>query len=570
MPISTLLGNYIYCGLKMNFRFRDMRIALRLTLLGAVMLAATVIVGFGGWRGLIRTHELQVSSTETATRFAAAVDTARVAQVDFKKQVQEWKDLLLRGADADVFKKHHDAFVQQSDAVNRDLAALKQQMTELGIKTDGVDEAVATHTDLGAKYLAALGHFDARDAKSVHVVDGLVAGIDRAPTAAIDGLVANMKQDAATASQRIEVQSSKAFNDACVLLAAVMLCALLVSAMLIWLLARSITAPVGLAVKLAQAVAAGDLTTQVAVTRRDETGKLLAALDAMNNQLRQVVNTIRAGATEISASTRQIASGNQDLSARTSEQAAALEETSASMQEFTDSVNANAQRAHDASRMAETAADVARQSGTAMSDAVSAMIQVQNVASRITDITETMDRIATQTHILALNAAVEAARAGEAGKGFNIVAAEVQALARNSRTASSEIRSLIEESVTIIESGTQMITHAESMVGKLLGSVDHVAHTVNAIASQSMEQATTIQQVNRAVQQMDEVTQSNAALVEEAAAAADTVQVRAGSLVQSVEFFTLGASRLEATRPRAIVTVKASSLPLSSQELATA
>jgi methyl-accepting chemotaxis protein len=524
----------------MNLRFRDLRIAVRLGLLGAIMLAAAVIVGFGGWRGLTRTHDLQMHSAETAGKFAAAVDMARVAQVDFKKQVQEWKDLLLRGSDLDAFTKHHDGFVAQSRAVDKDLATLKQQMAALGLKTAGVDAAVATHADLGTKYLAAIQHYDAKDPKSVHVVDGLVAGIDRAPTAAIDGLVAKMKQDAQTASAQIDQQSRDAFHDACVFLVTVVLCAMLAGALLVWLLAYSITVPIGRAVKVAQAVAEGDLSTQVTVTSHDETGKLLAALDAMNGQLRRVVNTIRAGSTEISASTKQIASGNQDLSARTSEQAAALEETSSSMQEFTGSVNANAVRAHEASRLAESAAHIAKQSGTAMSEAVGAMNQVQDVASRITEITETMDRIATQTHILALNASVEAARAGEAGKGFHVVASEVQSLARNSRTASREIRSLIEESVTIIASGTQMIAHAESMVGKLLVGVDDVARTVNAIASQSAEQATSIQQVNRAVQQMDEVTQSNAALVEEAAAAADTVQMRARSLVESVEFFKLG------------------------------
>ncbi|GFZ95160.1 methyl-accepting chemotaxis protein [Dyella caseinilytica] len=532
----------------MNLRFRNLRIAIRLGLLGAVMLAAAVIVGLGGWRGLSRTHDLQVHSAETAGKFAAAVDMARVTQVDFKKQVQEWKDLLLRGSDADAFKKHHDGFVAQSSAVDKDLASLKQQMAELGLKTDGVSAAVATHADLGTKYLAAIQHYDPNDPQSVHVVDSLVAGIDRAPTAAIDSLVANMKQGAQTASTQIDQQSRDAFRDACVFLIAVVLCAMLAGAMLTWLLAYSITAPIGRAVKMAQAVAEGDLSTQVTVTSHDETGKLLAALDAMNGQLRRVVNTIRAGSTEISTSTRQIASGNQDLSARTSEQAAALEETSSSMQEFTHSVNANAVRAHEASRLAESAAGIAKQSGTAMSEAVGAMNQVQAVASRITEITETMDRIATQTHILALNASVEAARAGEAGKGFHVVAGEVQSLARNSRTASREIRSLIEESVTIIASGTQMIAHAESMVGKLLDSVDNVASTVNAIASQSTEQASGIQQVNRAVQQMDEVTQSNAALVEEAAAAADTVQMRARSLVESVAFFKLGDGLKEAAK----------------------
>jgi methyl-accepting chemotaxis protein len=569
MPITTYPGNIFYCDLTMSLKFRDLRIAFRLALLGLVMLVATIIVGFGGWRGLVRTHDLQVRSALTAAKFAAAVDTARVAQVDFKKQVQEWKDLLLRGADPDAFKKYHDAFVEESDAVNKDLAVLKQQMAELGIKTDGVDQAIATHTDLGTKYLAAIQHYDAKDVKSVHVVDGMVAGIDRAPTTAIDGLVAGMKQDAAAASQRIDTESSKAFNDACVFLATVVLCAMIAGAALIWLLAYSITAPISRAVKVAQAVAEGDLSTRVTETSRDETGKLLAALDAMNGQLHQVVQTIRAGSTEISASTKQIASGNQDLSARTSEQAAALEETSASMQEFTNSVNANATRAHEANRLATSAADVARQSGAAMSEAVSAMVQVQSVASRITEITETMDRIATQTHILALNASVEAARAGEAGKGFNIVAGEVQALARNSRTASSEIRQLIEESVTIIASGTQMIGHAESMVGKLLGSVDDVAQTVNAIASQSMEQAANIQQVNRAVQQMDEVTQSNAALVEEAAAAAGTVQVRARSLVESVEFFKLGNGKKEAVKADSAM-AQAKPFGLTNPELAAA
>lgn len=524
----------------MNFRFRDLPIAARLGLLGVVLLAATVIVGFGGWRGLVRTHDLQIRSAETATRFAAAVDTARVTQVDFKKQVQEWKDLLLRGADADKFKKYHDAFVAQSHAVDTDLTTLKQQMSELGLDTRGVDNAVATHAELGSKYLAAIQHYDAKDEKSVHLVDGMVAGIDRAPTTAIDDLVAGMKREAEAASKRIDAESSAAFGQACMLLASVVLCAMIAGAVLVWLLAYSITAPLVRAVKVAQAVAEGDLSTEVVATSRDETGKLLSALISMNEQLRNVVGVIRAGSTEISASTRQIAAGNQDLSARTSEQAAALEETASSMQAFTQGMNANASRAHEASRLAESASDIARQSGAAMSEAVGAMTQVQSVANRITEITETMDRIATQTHILALNASVEAARAGEAGKGFNIVAAEVQALAHSSRSASREIRALIEESVTIIGGGTQIIGRAESMVGKLLGSVDDVTKTVESIATLSMEQASGIQQVNRAVRQMDEVTQNNAALVEEAAAAADTVQVRARSLVESVAFFKLG------------------------------
>lgn len=523
----------------MRFRFRDLRIAVRLSLLGLIMLIAIALVAIGGWRGLVRTHTLQQDSARTARSFATAVDTARVAQVDFKKQVQNWKDTLLRGNDPAAFTKYHGEFTSQSDRVDADLASLKKQMATLDLNTRGVDAALATHGELQKRYEDALQHYDGRKPESVHMVDGLVKGMDRPPTDAIDALVNGMKTAAAAASRRIDAQSEDAYRSAGRLLAMVVLCALVSCAVLIWLLAYSITAPIGRAVKLAEAVAGGDLSMQIEATTRDETGQLLAALDRMVEQLAGVVGTVRNGSNEISASTRQIASGNQDLSARTSEQAAALEETTASMQEFTGSVNANALRAREASQIAASASDIARQSGMAMTEAVNAMARVQGVADRIAEITATMTRIASQTHILALNASVEAARAGEAGKGFSVVASEVQALARSSRSASDEIKALIEESVDIIGGGSRMIGQAESMVGKLLDSVEQVVDTVGAIASQSQEQASGIQQVNRAIGQMDEVTQSNAALVEEAAAAADAVQQRARSLVDSVAFFRI-------------------------------
>ncbi|WP_404538084.1 methyl-accepting chemotaxis protein [Dyella agri] len=514
-----------------------MRIALRLGLLGFIMLLATAAIGFGGWQGLKRTHELQIRTTRTAAAFAAAVDTARVAQVDFKKQVQNWKDTLLRGAAPAAFKKYHDEFIDRSHAVDQDLASLKQQMAALGLDTRGVDAALSTHAELQKRYDDALLKYDGSKPESVHAVDASVAGMDRPPTDAIDALVAGMKGRAAAAGRSIDAESENAYRGAWHLLAAVVLCALIACTLLIWLLAYSITMPIHRAVRVAEAVADGDLRTYIEAASRDETGQLLAALDRMNRRLLQVVGTIRNGSHEISSSTRQIASGNQDLSARTSEQAAALEETTASMQEFTESVNANAMRAQQAAQLAAGASAVARESGIAMGEAVEAMGRVQDVSDRINDITETMARIATQTHILALNAAVEAAHAGEAGKGFSVVASEVQSLARSSRAASDQIRALIEESVSIINGSTQRIGHAEAMVGKLLGSVDKVVDTIGSIALQSQEQAAGIRQVNRAMGQMDEVTQSNAALVEEAAAAAEAVQLRAGSLVRSVAFF---------------------------------
>ncbi|MET0256454.1 MAG: methyl-accepting chemotaxis protein [Luteibacter sp.] len=522
--------------------FNRFRIATRLAALGALLLAATVLVGVGGWRGLTRMHDVQVASARTALAYATAADAARVAQVDFKKQVQEWKDLLLRGADPAAFEKYRSAFGHQADAVKADLERLRGQLVAVGSPVADIDAAEATHAELREKYLAALASYKGAEAGSAHVVDGLVKGIDRAPTAAIDDIVARVQKASAATSQRLDQESSEAFRTSLVLLGAVVLGALLVGAVVTLLLARSITRPIGRAVAVAEAVAEGDLSTHIDARGRDETAQLLAALARMNSQLRHVVATIRQGAEEISQSTGEIAEGNLDLSSRTSEQAAALEETASSMQEFTASVNGNAANAREARGIAERSLLGARDSETAMRDAVGAMDRIAGVSTRIAEITATIDRIASQTHILALNAAVEAARAGEAGRGFHIVAAEVRVLAAHSKQAANEIRVLVDESAETIADGSRLIGHAGQSMAELSGGVERMTHSVRSIATVSDAQASGILQVNEAVRQIDEVTQSNSALVEQAAAAADAVKMRAKDLVDSVAFFTLEAA----------------------------
>ena len=526
----------------MKFTFRNLPIPVKLGLLGVAMLAATAVAAFGGWHGLSRTHALQIRSTQTMAAFAQAVDTARLAQVDFKKQVQEWKDTLLRGNDPASFQKYQGAFAADFAKVSSDLALLKLQMSRLGLPTRQVDTALATHQELQTRYLAAIAQYNAKDKDAAHKVDTMVKGIDRAPTDAIDGIVATIKKASAAASVRVAAAENEAARKATTVLTLSTLGALVSGALIALLVAYSITVPIGRALRLALSVADGDLSVRVTDAGRDETGKLLRALDDMSEQLRRVVSGIREESSEISDSTRQIAQGNLDLSARTSEQAAALEETAAAMQEFAGNVNANALGARDASLLAETASGVAEQSGAALSQAVAAISGIQSVSGRIAEITEVMDQLAMQTHILALNAAVEAARAGEAGRGFTIVASEVQSLARSSREASRQIRALVADSEAIISSGTQLIGDAETMMDKLLEGVREVAHTVGAIAKASDQQASGIQQVNRAVAQMDEVTQNNAALVEQAAAATNAVQQRAHALVNSVGFFKLNGA----------------------------
>lgn len=520
--------------------FRNLKIAAKLALLGAVLLAATLIVGLEGWRALSTTHALQIQSTKTLNQYSHAADTARVAQVEFKKQVQEWKDLLLRTSDAATLAAHQQAFIAQADRTTAALQRLKNEMTVLGVNLDGVDDAIATHESLQTSYLDALRHFDVADANSPHVVDALVKGIDRAPTKAIDAIVASVMQQAQASNERIEQDGADAYRLACTLLLTVVLCAMGLGALAVWFLSRSITGPVRQAVGVAQAVAAGDLRNDVVVVSRDETGQLLTALNDMNHRLRHIVSEIREGATTISTATQQIAAGNLDLSARTEQQAASLEETAASMQHFTDSVQQNATHARDATALAQTAAQAARDGGVVMSDAVRTMEQINAASKRIVDIIAVVEAISAQTNILALNAAVEAARAGNQGRGFAVVASEVRSLAQRSADAAREIKELIRESVSTIEAGTQLINHANQTMDGVVESAGSVTRIVEAITTATLDQATGIAEVNDAVNQMDQVTQSNAALVEQAAAAADAVQSKASGLVQSVSFFRLG------------------------------
>lgn len=515
------------------------RIGARLAALGALLLLATVAVGLGGWTGLSNLYRFQGQATRTATAYALAADTARVAQVDFKKQVQEWKDLLLRGADPAAYAKYHDAFLAGSAQVDRDLQRLRSQLQALGSNVRSVDQALATHASLQRDYLAALAHYDGSDLKSAHVVDALVKGMDRPPTTAIDGIVAQVQRDQAQAAQRIDQQSLAAFRMACWMLFAITLGATLCGAMVTVVLTRSITRPIRHAVLVAEAVAAGDLSSTIVSEGKDETAQLLAALGRMNHQLREVVAQIRCGVQEIGTSTAQIAAGNADLSTRTSEQAAALEETVSSMQEFTRNARSNADGAQGARQRAQTSLEAARETREAMNEAIAAMTQIRDVSQRIGDITEVLDRLAAQSHILALNATVEAARAGDAGKGFNVVATEVRALAAQSRTSAREIRLLVERSGNTVQTGADRLNHAGVLITQLAGSVDDVTRVVGTIAQVSNDQASDIDQVNRAIHQIDQVTQSNSALVEEAAAAAEAVKNRALALMQSVAFFNL-------------------------------
>ncbi|MFM0071533.1 methyl-accepting chemotaxis protein [Paraburkholderia sediminicola] len=311
-------------------------------------------------------------------------------------------------------------------------------------------------------------------------------------------------------------------------------------------LSRAIARPLDAALGHFDAISAGDLRRPVVVTSRDEMGQLLEGIARMQRSLTETVRTVRSGSESIATATRQIAAGNIDLSSRTEEQASALQETASSMEELTGTVKQNADNARQASSLAANASEIANKGSAVVSQVVGTMGDINQSSAKIADIISIIEGIAFQTNILALNAAVEAARAGEEGRGFAVVAGEVRSLAQRSSAAAKEIKELIDTSVERVQSGSALVDEAGRTMTEIIGAVQRVTDIMGEIAAASEEQSSGIDQVARAVTQMDEVTQQNAALVEEAAAAASSLEDQAGKLRSAVAVFQLEESGFKA------------------------
>ena len=307
--------------------------------------------------------------------------------------------------------------------------------------------------------------------------------------------------------------------------------------------ARSIARPLNEAVRIAQTVAAGDLTSRIEVSGNDEASQLLHALKDMNESLVRIVGEVRISTDTIATASGQIASGNMDLSARTESQASSLEKTASSMEELTSTVKQNADNARQANQLAVSASEVAVKGGSVVTQVVDTMGSINASSKKIVDIIGVIDGIAFQTNILALNAAVEAARAGEQGRGFAVVASEVRSLAQRSASAAKEIKTLIGDSVDKVDVGAKLVDQAGATMQEIVDSVRRVTDIMSEITAASQEQMSGIEQVNEAVTQMDSSTQQNAALVEEAAAAAQSLRDQAGKLSQVVSVFKLDSAK---------------------------
>ena len=309
-----------------------------------------------------------------------------------------------------------------------------------------------------------------------------------------------------------------------------------------WGITSSVTQPIGRAVVVAERIADGDLSSEIEVRIHDETGRLLEAIRSMQERLRSLVGGIRQAADSIEMASSEVAMGNQDLSQRTEQAASNLQQTALSMDQLTNIVMRSAESAKQANQLALTAANVAARGGTVVAEVVTTMDEINASSKKIADIIGVIDGIAFQTNILALNAAVEAARAGEQGRGFAVVAAEVRSLAGRSAEAAREIKTLIVASVERVERGAKLVGDAGRTMTDIVGSVKRVNDTIGEITSAASSQSAGISEINSSIAALDQMTQQNSALVEESAAAAESLKEQAARLTQVVSTFKLDRS----------------------------
>lgn len=352
----------------------------------------------------------------------------------------------------------------------------------------------------------------------------------------IDLLLASVKQEADLA----RMDASKTADTSRLVIMSLAAIALVASTIIALLITRGLLNQLGgepsYAAEIASKIAGGDLSIQVETKQGDSTS-LLFAIRTMRESLASIVTRVRSGTNNIETAATEIAAGNLDLSNRTEEQAGSLEETASAMEELTSTVKQNAENARQASELAVSASGVAGHGGAVVNQVIETMSQINDSSKKIVDIISVIDGIAFQTNILALNAAVEAARAGEQGRGFAVVATEVRSLAQRSAAAAKEIKVLISDSVEKVETGSQLVAQAGHTIGDVVESVKRVSAVVTEISAASREQSEGITQVNLAITQMDNVTQQNAALVEQAAAAAKSLQGESAELSKIVATF---------------------------------
>lgn len=489
---------------------------------------------------------LIVVTSVAISRMGTAGDaTARLVNVSYKNayMVNEWSKIIeLNVMRSAAMWKSTDPVESQalSEDINTDAkrSVALQTAIENSLKNPDVISQFEKVKEQRLIYVKARDRMLAAKEANDSVTGGKIFKEQLVPASA--GYLASIGQLAQTQSSSVEAVSTNllsSYASTRTFLIIMGALALAVGLAAGYFATRSITTPLTVALQLAETVANGDLRSVIEVDRTDEMGALMQALQNMNNNLTKIVVNVRKGTDNIAAASSEIAAGNLDLSSRTEQQAGSLEETASSMEELTATVKQNLEHAHRASALASEASSIAEKGGTMVAEVVHTMAAINESSKKIVNIISVIDGIAFQTNILALNAAVEAARAGEQGRGFAVVATEVRNLAQRSASAAKEIKLLIDDSVHKVEAGTTLVHHTGGTMEEIVKSVASVTETIRQISAASAEQSSGIEQINQAVIEMDQVTQQNAALVEQAAAASSSMQEQAAALAQMMGAF---------------------------------
>jgi len=511
--------------------FNDLKISAKL-LVGFILLL--ILTAFIGIFSIYELASVNNSATELGTNWMPSVKAA----MGIKERVSR-----IRSQEAQM------VFAENPEEIDKYVGRIKEAVT-------GLKESEAAYSALISEpeEKAVYSEYTQKAAEYLQITDKMIAlkKADNSPDA-----VALMRGDSSKINTKmrelvdkmVQINSDggiKAYQSGIsvyehsrMLIIILLAASLGIGLFLAFSIAGIVSRPLEHAVKVAQTVASGDLTSHIDVRSKDETGLLLQALKDMNDSLMKVVTEVRNGTDEIAHASSEIAHGNMDLSNRTENQASSLEETASSMEEITSTIQHNADNARQANQLSHSASEVAQRGGQVVSQVVSTMGSINDSSKKIVDIIAVIDGIAFQTNILALNAAVEAARAGEQGRGFAVVASEVRNLAQRSASAAKEIKELINDSVDKVSEGSRLVDQAGSTMSEVVDSVKRVSDIISEITAAGLEQSTGIGQINDAVIEMDSMTQQNAALVEEAAAAAASLQEQAQRLSQVVSVFKL-------------------------------
>ena len=516
--------------IKATRKLSNLPVGLRLGLsFGAILVITALIAAMGMWR----ISSLQMASERVATQ-----------EIEQQTLVEDWaSDIRLNWVRTEAFLKAIDR-----DYMEKLTADTQATATSMESKVKRIEGLV--QDDQARALLTAIAAARAAYSDKLNEIRELHRGGEPNVPAMVDtdlrpladrylGALDDLRKTMATQLADSQRDTSTLARGSQMLLGVGTLVAVALGALLAWTVTRSIVRPVQLGRQAAERIANGDLTCPIACDSRDETGQLLQALATMQSRLAAIVGNVRNSAEGVATASVEIATGNNDLSARTEQQASALEETAASMEELGSTVRQNADNARQANQLAMSASTVAVQGGDVVAEVVDTMKGINDSSKKIADIIGVIDSIAFQTNILALNAAVEAARAGEQGRGFAVVAGEVRSLAGRSAEAAREIKSLIGASVERVEQGTRLVDKAGTTMTEVVASIRRVTDIMGEISAASSEQSQGVAQVAEAITHMDQTTQQNASLVEESAAAADSLKSQAAQLVEAVAVFRL-------------------------------